>query len=534
MSGEQILVADDDPTVVAVCADVLAEAGYQVHGVCGGQEALRCLEGERFDLLLLDLKMPVVDGLTVLRRARELDPGATAVIVTSYGTIENAIEALQAGARDLLLKPFEPDDLLLTVEKALATRRQEQENLLLQAQLPILKASQLLMSEGNVESLAGWLLEVVVAQIGAERALLLLLDEESDELYAAGSAGLPAEGVSRLRLPAKEGIAGQAQRQEDPLLLAAQSPASRDPLLQALAMGSDTAVVCVPLRSRKKALGLLSLSRPERAGGPPFTRTDLSLLSIMGSQITNALENARLFEEVRAARERLENLSRRLLDAQETERRSIARELHDEIGQALTVIKINLQAAQGSSDMASLALYLADGLRTLEGTLQQVRGLSLELRPSLLDDLGLVPALRWYVDRQAQQAGVTAHFASHGLEERLPPEIEIACFRIVQEALTNVMRHADASQVFIELRHDAEDLHLAIRDDGLGFDVPAALAAAARGESVGLLGMEERVQLLGGRIEIESAPGQGTEIRVCLPEAGLAATNRRQEEESRP
>jgi signal transduction histidine kinase len=483
MSGEQILIVDDDPTVVAVCADILAEAGYQVHGVCGGQEALRCLEGERFDLLLLDLKMPGMDGLAVLRRARELDPGATAVIVTSYGTIENAIEALQAGARDLLLKPFEPDDFLLTVEKALATRRQEQENLLLQAQLPILKASQLLMSEGNVESLAGRLLEVVVEQIGAERALLLLLDEESDELYAAGSAGLPAEGVSRLRLPAKEGIAGQAQRQEDPLLLAAQSPASLDPLLQALAMGSDTAVVCVPLRSRKKALGLLSLSRP---------------------------------------------------DAQETERRSIARELHDEIGQALTVIKINLQAAQGSSDMASLALYLADGLRTLEGTLQQVRGLSLELRPSLLDDLGLVPALRWYVDRQAQQAGVTAHFASHGLEERLPPEIEIACFRIVQEALTNVMRHADASQVFIELRHDAEDLHLAIRDDGLGFDVPAALAAAARGESVGLLGMEERVQLLGGRIEIESAPGQGTEIRVCLPEAGLAATNRRQEEESRP
>jgi signal transduction histidine kinase len=153
----------------------------------------------------------------------------------------------------------------------------------------------------------------------------------------------------------------------------------------------------------------------------------------------------------------------------------------------------------------------------VERTLEQVRDLSLDLRPSLLDDLGLVPALRWYVDRQAQQADLSAHFHADPVEKRLAPELEIACFRIVQEALTNVMRHARAEHVDVELLNRDGMIEIQIRDDGPGFDVQQALNEAHRGTSLGLLSMQERASVVGGEVEIESAPEAGTEVKARFP-----------------
>ena len=215
------------------------------------------------------------------------------------------------------------------------------------------------------------------------------------------------------------------------------------------------------------------------------------------------------------AEEMLQILSRQLLEAQENERRHIARELHDEIGQALTAVKINLQATQRTPD--TLAAYVEDSISIVDRTLQQVRNLSLDLRPALLDDLGLVAALRWYVDRQAQRAGFTAQFVASPLETRPRADIETACFRVAQEALTNVMRHAQAQHVRVELRQHNTELYLLVRDDGKGFDVRTAQERAAQGVSTGLLGMQERVWLVSGQIEIESAPAWGTEIRARFP-----------------
>jgi GAF domain-containing protein/response regulator RpfG family c-di-GMP phosphodiesterase len=297
MSDERILVADDEPWVAQVCAEILAGEGYQVRQAHGGQEALTWLQEERFDCVVTDLRMPDVDGWTVLRRARELDPSMAAVAITSYGGMENAVAALRAGAQDLLLKPFDPDDLLLTVEKALAARRREQENLLLRAQLPILAIGQAMMTGGTLASLVGRLLEVVGQQTGAERVLLLLLDEDADELYVAGSIGLPPEVRDRVRIPAGEGLAGQVWLSKGPLILDAPSPASQDPLWQALMVRPDTAAVCAPLRTSEKTIGLLNLSRPD--GSAPFAPVALNLLSIMGSQIAITIENARLYEALR-------------------------------------------------------------------------------------------------------------------------------------------------------------------------------------------------------------------------------------------
>ena len=228
-------------------------------------------------------------------------------------------------------------------------------------------------------------------------------------------------------------------------------------------------------------------------------------------------ERKRATEELSASRERLELLSRQLIAAQETERRHLARELHDEIGQALTSIKLNLNALQQATMSSEATSLIHNSIDVVDQTLQQVRNLALDLRPSMLDDIGLVAALNWCLDRQSQRGGFAPHFVVDPSVCGASQEIETACFRIAQESLTNIARHAKARNVRVELRQLESELELFIQDDGIGFDVPAARNRASHGASIGLLGMSERTQLLGGHFEIESIPSQGTTIHARIP-----------------
>jgi signal transduction histidine kinase len=214
---------------------------------------------------------------------------------------------------------------------------------------------------------------------------------------------------------------------------------------------------------------------------------------------------------------KLQVLSRRLVEAQETERRHLALELHDEIGQALTAAQLNLQALLQSPGADALDPRLNESLTAVERVLEQVQDLSLNLRPSLLDDLGLEPTLRWYTTRQAALAGLLAEVRVDPLAQRLDTIIETQCFRIAQEALANVVKHARARAVTVEVSQDGEQLHLSVRDDGVGFNVASVREQAARGASLGLLGMEERATLAGGSLEYHSTPGQGTEVHAWFP-----------------
>jgi len=297
MAGERILVVDDDPGVLQLCTRTLTAEGYQVQEAGGGQEALARLEDERFDLLLVDIKMPEVDGLAVLQQARQFDPGVAAVIITGYGTLENAIEALRTGARGFLLKPFDPDELLAAVSDALERKWLEQENLRLKARLPILEMSQALMPEANVGRMAERLLEIVVREVGADRASLLLLDEKTNELYVAGAIGLPAGIVNTGWIRVGHDFVEQTLSGDEPLILNREADSELDPSLQALLTWPDViATVCLPLHTGKKTIGALNLCR--LLDNVPFSRDDLDLLSIMSSQIAIALENARLYEVV--------------------------------------------------------------------------------------------------------------------------------------------------------------------------------------------------------------------------------------------
>jgi signal transduction histidine kinase len=222
-------------------------------------------------------------------------------------------------------------------------------------------------------------------------------------------------------------------------------------------------------------------------------------------------------QALRQARLRLQALSNRMLEMQEAERRHIARELHDEIGQSLTAIKLNLEAlALRSADEA--ARRLADEIAGVAGVvLDQVRRLSLDLRPPQLDDLGLCAALHWLVKRHAREGGPAIELAAPEDLPRLGAQAETACFRVVQEALTNVLRHAGAARVGIELKAEGGQFCLDVVDDGRGFDVEKARGRALQGASLGLVGMEERIALAGGEIRLASRAGEGTRLSVCLP-----------------
>jgi len=212
----------------------------------------------------------------------------------------------------------------------------------------------------------------------------------------------------------------------------------------------------------------------------------------------------------------LQILSRRLVEVQETERRHLARELHDELGQNLTVVQLNLQSLLQAGDCGD-APRLQASLEAVERVLEQVHDLALNLRPSILDDLGLEPALMWLTSRQSELGGFKCEFKTEELARRLDSVLETECYRIAQESLTNVARHARATAVTVDLRRDGEQLCLRVRDNGIGFDTPAIREKAVQGASLGLLSMEERTALAGGRFEVISAPGKGTEVHACFP-----------------
>lgn len=244
-----------------------------------------------------------------------------------------------------------------------------------------------------------------------------------------------------------------------------------------------------------------------RLAGPEGRRT-------VGGVAIDITERRRAADELRDANVRLQALSSRIIEVQETERRQIARELHDEIGQCLTALKITLEGLQRVAKEPAVAGRLAESVELSAHTLAQVRRLSVDLRPSQLDDLGLEPAVRSILTRQASTGDFTPHYDSAFDGDALSDQVETACFRVCQEALTNIIKHAQARNVWVRIEQQGSKLQLSVRDDGRGFDPELGGRRAAAGESFGLLGMQERAMLTGGRLEIHSTPGQGTELRA--------------------
>lgn len=226
-----------------------------------------------------------------------------------------------------------------------------------------------------------------------------------------------------------------------------------------------------------------------------------------------------MLDELERHEARLRHLSRRILRAQEEERQRLARELHDEAAQALTSLLLQLRLLERTYDPEQAQKQVQQLREITASALEDVRRVALDLRPTILDDLGLVPALEWRVDELNKAAPPYASFYSDGLSGRLPQEMELVFYRIAQEALTNARRHADAAHIELSLLRDDQGVSLTVSDDGCGFDC-TSLKNQTKGGGLGLMGMAERISMINGQLEITSQPGQGCRLIARSPLTG--------------
>jgi two-component system sensor histidine kinase UhpB len=477
----RLLLLEDAPDDAELTLAALAEAGI----VCdteyadSGAAFERAFQGGRFDVVIADYHLQGYTGLDALAHVRHADALLPFILVSGALGEERAVDALRSGATDFVLK----DNLLRlpgVVTRALEEVRLRRQHLATQQALEL--------SERRYRAI-----------VEDQQELIIRMQPDSTVNFVNGA-------YCRYFGYQPDQIRGRP-------VLESMSPENREALRRNLAGISPQA----PSFERESLVRHASGAKRwlHWSGRGIFDgRGMLAEVQAVGRDVT---ELRRAMDELGAARERLQGLSRRLLEVQESERKSLARELHDDIGQTLTALKLNLEALQRGRDGAANGARVQEALETTRHTLERVRQLSLSLRPLQLDDLGLAAALRSHLDRQAALGGFAPHPEIQDFPARLPPEVETACFRVAQEAVNNIVRHARAQNVWLQLALDAGRLSLTVRDDGAGFDVEAAQRRAALGESLGVVSMSERAALARGTLRIESAPGMGTTVVAAFP-----------------
>jgi signal transduction histidine kinase len=248
-----------------------------------------------------------------------------------------------------------------------------------------------------------------------------------------------------------------------------------------------------------------------------FGGEEQDLLTAIGSQIAVAVENARLYAEVQKKELIRGELFKKAVNAQEDERRRIARELHDDTSQALAAMLYTCEELLEIDSVSEIQGRLAGMNELAQRTLDSVHKLIFDLRPTMLDHLGLVPALRWFAESRLKSKRVRVTVEETSARRRLPAEMETALFRVVQEAITNIARHAAARNVCVLFHYSEKETTVTVEDDGIGFEPDSLSISPDQGRGLGLLGMEERLELLGGELQIDSTPGYGTQIHIRVP-----------------
>jgi two-component system sensor histidine kinase UhpB len=466
----RILVVDDEIDVMVPLRDFLTEIGHEVTGYLSAKEALGALKGKEFDLLITDMVLPEMDGISLLKSARKLMPHLTCIVMTGQGTIESAVEAMRVGAFDYITKPVNWKILGSNVSRAVEVARLRKSEEKYRA-----------IVEDQAEFICRWKPDGTITFVN--EVICRYFGTPCDELIGDTCRRfLTAEDYERL----KKKVA--VLNRENPVAFMEH---------RVIMPGGEIRWHRWSNRALFDEKGRI-----------------LEFQSV-GHDIT---ERKRMEEELRNTHEQLRALSARLSQAEEGERKRIARELHDQVGQNLTALGINLNMLRVRlSDILTPETdsRLNDSLNLLEETVMKIRDLMTDLRPSVLDDYGLTAAIRWYGEQFSHRTGVEIVVEGRKFEPRLSPEVEITLFRIVQELLTNVAKHAMASRVTVSLAEDDGIVLLTIADNGVGFD-PLISDQSGKQGGWGLLNIRERTESIGGRLTVESKPGHGTRVGINI------------------
>lgn len=497
-----VLHAEDDPNVSAIVRSYFAHYApdWTMESVATGQACLDRMTQGGVDILLLDLVLPDINGLQVLGElARRGDP-TPVVMASGLGQTDLAVRALRAGAADCVDKTTPQFLQIVDIVKRVLARHREKPQ---PAAPPAARDKhEVLLVE--VSSLT----RRTVEEFFTAHAPQFALTCASDQAQLDGFLGEGGRVDAVLIGPTPGGMSPL-----DTLRLLRSRHPSVPAVLLATRSDGETAVAAFKLGAQDYIL-LKPDYLPEVVFslGHILRRADTERSN---ARLTRELEalNRSLEAQVRTRTGELQALSGKLLRVQEEERRAIARDLHDHLGQLLTGLRFQLEAAQRTAPPA-LQAVLVESLATSDEVLGHLREMTQQLRPRVLDDLGLAPALEWHTSLFQRQSGIATTLDVSLPAARLPGELETTVFRVVQEALTNVARHSGTKTATVTLTHGGGRLIAEITDRGRGFDAEARLAAR---DSLGLTGLRERVELAGGQFEIFSRAGQGTRLHAEFP-----------------
>lgn len=342
--------------------------------------------------------------------------------------------------------------------------------------LAINTATKVIGLHADIDQVLGETLNKLVEVMGLRGGWILLFsDEKRQKVSLAASAGISTSG-------------------------------SEDPII----------VEPIPVSVKSRVVGFMNVVADR---SHPITASDLDILCAIGRQLGVAVENAQLWGRLKRREETVSGLLKKVITAQEEERKRIARELHDETNQSLAALAVGLKAASAlvKRDVERAERTLEDLKDSAVIIMRELHNIVYDLRPTLLDDIGLIPALRWCAETRLESQGIEVSMEVTGVSSRLPPEVETILFRIGQEAISNIAKYAEAGHVHLCLRGAEDHVLLRVSDDGCGFDVDGVLREKEGKRSLGLIGMMERAGLLGGKVEIESNIGAGTIISAQVP-----------------
>ncbi len=495
----------------------LSEARWGVVIRQGEEEALASVRELRQNLLLFGsililvaLSFVVFTTRNVISRIRMLTTASQRI---AEGDLTTPIVTLQKDEIGTLAKTFE--GMRSKLETSYAELEQRTREL-----SSLLTVSEILSSLPDSYSLDAALgdaldktLDIMRCDIGG----ILLLDEERQKPSYQVYRGLSEEYTQGIYYNLSRSIEGMAVQTGKPILIEDVTKDDRISSLGFTNMGELRCFASVPLRLKGKILGVLSIGSREPC---KFTDDDIRLTDGIARQIAIAIEKSRLHQEVQHKDKIRGELLREIFSIQESERKRIARELHDETTQVLASLNANLEAAANTlpAHDRKTEPMLRRAQELSISILDDIHRLIYELRPTLLDDLGLVAATRWLVDNSLRTVGVNVNFKIIGQERRISPEFEITIFRVIQEAASNIAKHSKAERVDLKLHFRKNSVRLHIKDDGIGFDVNEAISSKKRPRGLGLLGMRERVELMNGTLNIRSRLGSGTEIDIEIPD----------------
>ncbi len=512
---EKILVVNGSKDLVGEKVKTAIGERHQVAAASGEEKALELISNDRFDLLIAQVRPPELRGLPLAEAARKRDPCIALVLVGDSPSLEAASRRLKSGPQAFLPRLFSASELERAVEDALERRRLLRDNRRLRALLPLLEISKALMSEVELGRLFDVILEIVWRETEADSICLMLLDEAKQELVVKAALdpwGRLKDGRERVW----EGIARWVAKRAEPLLLSRDK--AMDPRLsREMEQMGAASVLCLPLVISGRVIGVLSGGK---RGGPPFTQSDLELLSILCGQAAIAIENAILFSGVRAQQTRVEQLLEQTILAQEHERRRISVEIHDGAAQWMVGASYRIQALDkilAKYNVCQSRTELSEIKGVIDQSIKELRRVIFDLQPPALSELGFLGALRQNLENFQQDTGIVCSLQIEGAPRALSPLYEVALYRVTQEALTNVRKHAQATRVEVSLNFGGDGLHLEIRDDGKGFDLSQVLDTAKETGRLGLLGMRDRAETLGGILSIDTAEGAGTRVALTLP-----------------